>query len=112
MLGFGYEEQNAGRKSRKNKIDTLSSILGFIINIRREVMEQRELIEILWEGIQSGQINPFGKVIPQKRSLAVSQEEQEVLYTADSTDDEKPMKKKASQGKGKKSDKRRKSSNF
>lgn len=112
MLGFGFEEQNAGQKARKRKIDKLSSILGFIISIKREVMEQRELLEILWEEIQSGRVNPFsGKTPPRKRSLTVSYEDQdEVIYTAESTDDEAPLK--GSQGRKKQSSKRRKTSHF
>jgi hypothetical protein len=110
MLGFGFEEQNAGQKARKRKIDKLSSILGFVINIKREVMEQRELLEILWEEVQSGRVNPFGKVLPRKRSLTLSVEDRdEVVYTADSTDDEEA---KGSPGRKKQSSKRRKTSQF
>ena len=112
MLGFGFEEQNAGQNARKRKIDTLSSILGFIISIKREVMEQRELLEILWEEIQSGRVNPFsGKTLPRKRSLTVSHKDQdEIVYTAESTDDEVPLK--GSSERKKQSSKRRRTSFF
>jgi hypothetical protein len=95
MLGTDYESsrQQGSRKGKPPlKRKRISTILGFIITLRKEVLEQREELQIIWEDIEKG---VYKNVIPgspaKKRKRDEQKEEpkpKDYFFTALSTDDE------------------------
>jgi hypothetical protein len=54
LLGTFYDEQNSKKKKSKRETQ-ISSILGFVISMKKEVLEQREYLKILYEEMERGE---------------------------------------------------------
>jgi hypothetical protein len=52
LFGTFYDQQNSKKKQRTTPI---SSILGFVISMKKEVLEQREYLKILHEEMERGE---------------------------------------------------------
>lgn len=89
MLGTDYDNSSKisrkGKKSHKKK--RISTILGFIITIRKDVLEQREALQIIWEDIEKG---VYSNVLPGSVAIKRKREDEpkHYFFTALSTDDE------------------------
>lgn len=54
LLGTFYDQQNSKKKKSKRSTP-ISSILGFVISMKKEVLEQREYLKILHEEMEKGE---------------------------------------------------------
>ena len=87
MMGSAYETEKDRRRAPQ-KTDTL---LGFLIYMKKEVLEQREELQILYEDIQKGVVKDYIPVLrhskPKRSRFEDFPSDMGSHYIIDSTDE-------------------------
>lgn len=87
MMGSAHDDKNK-KRSKKQRNNKITSILGFIISIKKEVMDQRECQEILWEEIERGEHpEAVPDVLPKVDQTRKRPAAQDYLFVAESSDE-------------------------
>lgn len=82
LLGTFHDQ----RKSKNKKKSSIASILGFVISMKKEVLEQREFLRILHEEMERGEHpNAIPDLGSPRKNLKRSRD---ILFVSDSSDDD------------------------
>lgn len=87
LLGTFYDQKNSKKKKYK-KSAPIASILGFVIAMKKEVLEQREFLKILHEEMSRGEHPDALPDLSNVKSRKGFKRSREVLFVSDSSDED------------------------